>query len=78
MTCHMGGFPTIRHNEIRDISATLLTEVCHNIATEPPLQPLMGKTLTARLANTDGTSIDSRSSPPLNIFLHHCSARMLA
>ena len=26
--CHMGGFPTIRHNEIRDITASLLTEVC--------------------------------------------------
>ncbi len=31
----MGGFPTIRHNEIRDITASLLTEVCHNVATEP-------------------------------------------
>ena len=53
MTCHMGGFPTIRHNDIRDITATLLTEVCHNVATEPPLQPLTGETLTARSANTD-------------------------
>ena len=53
MICHMGGFPTIRHNEIRDITATLLTEVCHNVATEPPLQRLTGETLTARSANTD-------------------------
>ena len=53
MICHMGGFPTIRHNEIRDITATLLTEVCHNVATEPSLQPVTGETLTARLANTD-------------------------
>ena len=36
MVCHMGGFPTIRHNEIRDITALLLTEV-HNVATEPCL-----------------------------------------
>ena len=53
MMCHLGGFPTIRHNEIRDITATLLTEVCHNVATEPPLQPLTGETLTARSANTN-------------------------
>ncbi len=46
MICHMGGFPTIRHNEIRDITASLLTEACHNVATEPPLQPLDGETLT--------------------------------
>ena len=33
MTCHMGGFPIIQHNDIRDITATLLTEVCHNVVT---------------------------------------------
>jgi len=53
MICHMGGFPTIHHNEIRDITASLLTETCHNVATEPPLQPLNGETLSARSANTD-------------------------
>ena len=60
MTCHLGGFPTIQHNEIRDITATLLTEVCHNVATEPPLQPLTGETLTARSANTN----DNARLPP--------------
>ena len=56
MICHMGGFPTIRHNEIRDITASLLTEVCHNVTTEPPLQPLNGET---RSANTDdGARLD--------------------
>ena len=51
--CHMGGFPLIRHNEIHDITATLLTEVRHNVATEPSLQPVTGETFTARSANTD-------------------------
>ena len=27
-SCPKGGFPTIRHNEIRDLTANLLTEVC--------------------------------------------------
>ena len=35
MICHMGSFPTIHHNEICDIIASLLTEVCNNVATEP-------------------------------------------
>lgn len=51
-----GGFPTIRHNESQDITATctLLTEVCHNVATDPPMEkPLTGETLTAYSANTD-------------------------
>ena len=40
MICKRGGFSILRHNEIRDLTANLLTEVCHNVATEPPLQPL--------------------------------------
>ena len=58
----MGGFPTIRHNEIRDITASLLTEVCNNVATEPPLQSLSGESMTAHLANTDdGARVDIRA-----------------
>ena len=53
MTCHMGAIPTIRHNEIRDIMATLLTEICHNVATEPLLQPLTNESFTHRSSNTD-------------------------
>ena len=51
MTCKRGGFPILRHNEIRDMTAKLLSEVCHNVATEPPLQPLSGETFTYRSAN---------------------------
>lgn len=41
----MGGFPTIRHDEVRDMTTSLLTEVCHNVSVEPHLQPLSGETL---------------------------------
>ena len=62
MICHMGGFPTIRHNELRDITASLLTEVCHNVATEALMQPLTGETLTLRSANTEnGARLDIRA-----------------
>ena len=62
MTCHTGGFPTIRHNEIRDITASLLTEVCHSVATEPPLQSLSGELLNPRSANReDGARLDIRA-----------------
>ena len=43
MMCNLGGFPTIRHNEIRDLTASLLSEVCHNVVIEPHLQPLNGE-----------------------------------
>ena len=61
MVCHMGGFPTIRHNEIRDLTASLLTEV-PNVAIEPHLQPLSGESF--RLASTstdDGARLDVRA-----------------
>ena len=51
--CHMGRIPTIRHNEIRDITATLLTEICHNVATEPALQLFDSETFSYRSANCD-------------------------
>ena len=41
MVCPYGGFPIIRHNEVRDLTATQLAEVCHNVATKPSaLQPI--------------------------------------
>lgn len=48
-----GGFPSIRHNEIRDITADLLSEVCHNVGTEPCLQPVTGEHLFYKTANRE-------------------------
>ena len=59
LTCKTGGFPAVRHNEVRDITATLLTEVCHGVTTEPHLQPLSGECLSHRSAITeDGARLD--------------------
>ena len=43
LNIHKGEFPTIRHNEIRDVTANLLTEVCHEVQVEPGLQPISGE-----------------------------------
>ena len=37
LSCPHGGFPSIRHDDIRDLTAKLLTEVCSNVAVEPTL-----------------------------------------
>ena len=48
MVCHICGFPTIRHNEIRDITAN-----------KPCLQSLSRESLSLATANaTDGTRLD--------------------
>ena len=59
LSCHKGGFPTLRHNEVRDLTATLLTEVCHNVSVEPHLQPLTGEDLAGASAiSTNGARLD--------------------
>ena len=53
------GVLTIRHNEFRDFTAKAMSEVCHNVQVEPPLQLLTGETLTYATANTeDGGRFD--------------------
>ena len=39
-TCPHGDYPTLRHNEIRDITTKLMSEVGPNVAIEPTLQPV--------------------------------------
>ena len=53
MTCHLGGFLCVRHNDIRDFTASLLMDVCHNVAAQPTLQSLNGETFFYLTANTD-------------------------
>ena len=58
-SCSCGGFPSLIHNDVRDITANLLAEVCHNVAMEPDLQPLSGEQFQHRTANTeDGAQLD--------------------
>ena len=45
LSCPTGGFQIVWHNEVRDPTAGLLREVCHDIEIEPRLQPLTGEQL---------------------------------
>lgn len=59
LSCPKGGFPSIRHNELRDLTATLLTEICNDVRIEPDLQPLSSEVMLRRTANTtDGARLD--------------------
>ena len=55
LSCPKGGFPSIRHNEIRNLTATLLTEVCHDVCIGPGLQPVSNET------RQDGARLDISS-----------------
>ena len=43
MSCPTGGFPTLRHNKVKDVTASLLKRVANNVAVEPNLQPVTGE-----------------------------------
>ena len=42
-----------RHNDVRDFTAELLSEVCNDVAIEPLLTPLTGETFMYRSANVE-------------------------
>ena len=46
-----GGLTFIRHNELQDLTAEWLQEVCHDVTAEPPLLPLNGELITPSSAN---------------------------
>ena len=49
----------MRHNDLRDFTANLLTEVCPNVCIEPPLQALTGELLSHDTSNSeDGARLD--------------------
>ncbi len=59
LSCPKGGFPSLRHNEIRDITTNLLTEVFNSVCIEPHLQPAAGEHLNGASSNIqDGARLD--------------------
>ena len=54
MNCKRGGFISMRHNNIRDFQANLLTKVCKDVEIEPPLKPVTEEErLTASTLTSD-------------------------
>ena len=58
MICRLDGYVSLRHNELRDLTARLLKKVCNDIQTEPPLQPVTGERLPRSANREDGARLD--------------------
>ena len=43
MSCKKGGFIYIRHNDLRNLTANVMLEVCNDTEIEPKLTPLSGE-----------------------------------
>ena len=62
MSCKKGGFVTIRHNNVRDLTANLLNEVCNDVNIEPQLLPVTGERFNNRTANVSNEArVDIKS-----------------
>ena len=42
---HNGAFPILCHNNVKDLTARLLSKVCHDVQVKAHLQPLCGEVL---------------------------------
>ena len=51
MSCEKGGLIYIRHNDLRDLTANMMSEVCKDTGIEPKLTPLSGEELQGRTSN---------------------------
>ena len=51
LSCKKGGFVSLHHNMIRDVTAKLLDEVCHDVRVEPQLLPVTGESFKEATAN---------------------------
>ena len=42
---HGAHFPILHHDDVKNLTARLLSKVCHDVQVEPHLQPLSGEVL---------------------------------
>ena len=62
LNCKNGGFLNARHDNIRDLEARMLKNVCNDVEIEPTLQPVTNTTNFSRSANvSEEARLDIRS-----------------
>ena len=59
MSCMKGGFVHRRHDDVRDLFASLLKDICHDVEVEPHLQPLTGEVLISSANSSDEARLDA-------------------
>ena len=60
LACKLGGFHTLRHNDLQDTLAGVFREVSSDVAVEPRLQPLDGDILPHSANKDDEARLDIR------------------
>ena len=58
LVCMLGGYTMMRHNEVRNIEAEMLREVCRDVQVEPTLLPLSGQFFGRSANHQDSARLD--------------------
>ena len=58
LSCKKDGFVSLRHNQIRDITAKLLRKICYDVHVEPLLQVLTGEKFSNGTVLGDEARVD--------------------
>ena len=62
MSCRKGGFLYMRHNDLRDLTANMMLEVCKDTKTKSKLTPVSGEELQDRTSNNSNEArVDIRT-----------------
>jgi len=56
LSCKKGGFISLLHNEVRNLTANLLNEVCKDVSVEPMLLPLTGEVIAGSISTDNAQS----------------------
>ena len=59
LSCKKGGFVSLRDKFSRDITSSLLSEVCNNVQVEPQLQPLTGESFAPSAATGNEVRLEA-------------------
>ena len=58
LSCGTAGYAIMKHNELRDITACLVQDVCYDVSTEPRLQPLSNENLEGSAIREESARVD--------------------
>ena len=61
LSCKKGGFVTQRHDNIRNLFATLLNQTCKDVMVEPPLNPVLGVKFPKSTNTEDEARLDIKA-----------------
>ena len=61
MICRQGGYLSLRHNELRDLTASMMADVCTDVEVEPKLQPVVDECLPHCANRSEEARLDVRA-----------------